>query len=438
MSGGQKTMFLGSTMPWPDPTLTRPVRCSRGFRQGEFSAHRRTVLQTRSALVDASLAGSRFEQLRLTSIQVGCLAVQLTHKHSAAGGRTPCAPSDGYDCARRRALGPAPVRASRSWHRRWLVIEPNRGFRVPDLTELVLPSSRRRCHTVQDWMKMIGSHAAAALLLVTFLTPARAADVPVIYSVDETTLKTAIAGTPLTFQLYGDRSCTTLVHTQVVNAESVEVISRLKRLRPKGAAKPPRTDDVRTTLTGVTPTTPLYLRVTGTGIAPAGGACQVQAAGGLGPTPGLLVKDSNGRTLGIFNDSGAPGALRNVGGRFARVPTAISGFTGGSVLLYYNTSNDCSGTALIYIDDISLAAYGVVIDKMLYVPATTGTSTLVTSQLYKNGTLTDQAACDATLGVGISTFRAPEGCCQATAFNAPVGTLQTEDLSGFVPPFHIE
>ena len=145
---------------------------------------------------------------------------------------------------------------------------------------------------------------------------------PVTYTVDDTALKAAISGTPLTFRLYTDAACTALVHTQVVNSENVTVISKLKRFKPSGAAKPPKTDDLRTTLTSVTPSSPLYLKVTGTGVTTVGGACQVQAAGGVGatgPATGFVVKDSNGATLGIFDpNSSFPGALRKVGGTIAR------------------------------------------------------------------------------------------------------------------------
>lgn len=58
---------------------------------------------------------------------------------------------------------------------------------------------------------------------------------PVTYTVDDTALKAAISGTPLTFSLYTDAACTALVHTQVVNSENVTVISKLKRFKPSGA-----------------------------------------------------------------------------------------------------------------------------------------------------------------------------------------------------------
>jgi len=85
----------------------------------------------------------------------------------------------------------------------------------------------------------------AALLAVPALDrDAAYADVQVSYTVDEKALKTAVAGTDLTFQLYSDNGCATSVGTPVTVAiENVDLIERLKRFKPTGAPiKPPRTD----------------------------------------------------------------------------------------------------------------------------------------------------------------------------------------------------
>src|SRR5438552_4718284 len=105
-------------------------------------------------------------------------------------------------------------------------------------------------------MNATWSKLATAVLLAFVLAPAWAADVPVSYTVDDAALKAAISGTPLTFTLYTDAACTSSVHTQVVNSENVTIISKLKRFRLTGAVKPPMTDELLTTLTGVTPSAP--------------------------------------------------------------------------------------------------------------------------------------------------------------------------------------
>jgi hypothetical protein len=107
---------------------------------------------------------------------------------------------------------------------------------------------------------------------------ARAADLPTSYTVNDTALKAAVAGTSLTFTLYSDAGCTQQVHQQAVSIENVNLVSRLKLFTPKSAPKGPKVDEVHETLTGVSAAGNLYLTVTGTGITPVGVACQAQAA----------------------------------------------------------------------------------------------------------------------------------------------------------------
>src|SRR5690349_6055594 len=99
------------------------------------------------------------------------------------------------------------------------------------------------------------------LLASLVLAPvaARAGDVPVTYTVDTTALKAAVSGTNLTFKLFTDAACTTTAHTEVVTVDNVTLLSVLKRSKPTGGAKPPKTTDIRATLTGVASAAPLYL-----------------------------------------------------------------------------------------------------------------------------------------------------------------------------------
>jgi hypothetical protein len=114
---------------------------------------------------------------------------------------------------------------------------------------------------------------------------AAAADVPVSYTVDEKPLKAASAGTSLAFEVYGNATCTTLVHTAAVPIEDVSLLVRLKQLTPKNDAKLPNTVELRATLPGVPVPGPYYLKVTDVGgtIVPVGSSCQAQAAGAGGP-----------------------------------------------------------------------------------------------------------------------------------------------------------
>jgi hypothetical protein len=115
----------------------------------------------------------------------------------------------------------------------------------------------------------------AALVLLAPLA-ARAANVPVTYTVDEKQLKAAVAGTTLTFILYNDAACTSQVYSGGVLIENVTILARLKQFTPKNSPKRPKTVALEHTLVGVTSVANLYLQVTGTGVVPVGGACQAQ------------------------------------------------------------------------------------------------------------------------------------------------------------------
>ena len=145
-----------------------------------------------------------------------------------------------------------------------------------------------------------------SLLLAIVPMMAQGADVPVSYLVNPNALRaSAPAGTPLRFALYIDDACTTEVASQVVNVENVNVIEWLIRVTPTGATPAPRTARLTATLNGVTAGGNLYLTVTGPGIKPVGGACQVQPAQAAGHLPitratvsvsggGLTVHDTTG------------------------------------------------------------------------------------------------------------------------------------------------
>ena len=133
-------------------------------------------------------------------------------------------------------------------------------------------------------MHVKGYIAVASLLAGT----SWGASVPVSYNVDQTALRQAVAGTPLTFTLYSDAACSASIAVDVVAVENVVPLEKLKSVRTPGAAAPPKIARLNHVLTGVTPTPEIYLAVTGSGISPVGMACQVQSSGAQGPagTPG--------------------------------------------------------------------------------------------------------------------------------------------------------
>jgi len=131
-------------------------------------------------------------------------------------------------------------------------------------------------------MRLLTRSQFTALLAPPSL--ARAADLPVRYTVQEKPLKAAIAGTSLTFALFRDSACaTTAVQSSSILIENVTFITKIKQFTPKGDTKLPSTDELAVTLSGVTAAGNLYLEVTGTGVVPVGGACQAQAAQVVAP-----------------------------------------------------------------------------------------------------------------------------------------------------------
>jgi hypothetical protein len=273
----------------------------------------------------------------------------------------------------------------------------------------------------------------AAMLLMP--AAVRAADVPVTYTVDTTALKLAISGTNLTFELHTNATCTALAHTQILTVDNVSMLSVLKRSKPKNGLKPPKTTDIRATLTGVAPAAPLYAKVTGTGITPIGGACQVQAASTFGSgATGLLVRDTNGTVMGplqngalILSDGGTPVATQ----------AQPSGFLQGSSFAY--ASGDCTGPKLTYSTGFSNNLFvhdqvGVDGTTLWYGPL----SAPLTSYNSSDGAPEIPANCVAPGQV----FNPPNRCCCTAPVCFTGGPYMgnfapalSMDISAFVPPF---
>jgi len=280
---------------------------------------------------------------------------------------------------------------------------------------------------------------SVGISLLTFAL-ASAGDLPVTYSVEEKPLKTlGLAGTPLTFTLYSDGACSQQIHQAVVPIDEVELISRLKRLTPKGGLKGPTTNDLRTTLPGVTAGGNLYLTVTGTGVVPSAATCQAQAAAVQLP-PGLTitVRDSTGAVFGIptdpFGGSGIQVVVAGIAGAIGAYP---SGFDeGGGVPLYY-ASPDCSGTGQMAAASnqlVPILRYRAS-TSTLYRPPSSGTTQTLASRLTLSSAYAVPSYCTGSSG---GTHVPPDGCCQSGPFGGEFGPGFTRDMSAYVPPFHVQ
>lgn len=123
---------------------------------------------------------------------------------------------------------------------------------------------------------------AAMALFLSFVSAVNA-DVAADYLLDRPAFKaTTKSADSLTFNLYDDQACTHQVFTHSLLAGDSSIsYEKPTTQKVKGGTAPAKTILLHTTLPFTTPPGPLYLVVTGPGIVPVGGACQVQI--GTGP-----------------------------------------------------------------------------------------------------------------------------------------------------------
>ena len=267
---------------------------------------------------------------------------------------------------------------------------------------------------------MKGSRYLAVVAVLAASSIARAADLPVTYTVEEKPLKAAVAGTPLTFELYTDNACSgPVAHSEVVNIEDAELIVKLKPFNPKNAMKKPNTVEVRRTLTGLPVVSKSYLKVTGSGVIPVGGTCQVQ---GSTAAAGPVVKDANGVVVGTYL-----GAAGSFGDLFivkvsptiaAKIALGSDQALRGSDCVFFSGA-DCTGSAFVRTQDNffggGITPTGVV-----------GSTVYAGSGVTANHTISS-CGCDSVGGCFNS--------CGSSINGVPATAV---DLSGVVAPFHID
>jgi hypothetical protein len=279
------------------------------------------------------------------------------------------------------------------------------------------------------------------LLVIGLALPlaARAADVPVRYTVNDTALKQAVNGTMLTFELYADAACTAPpLRTAGVAVQDVTVISRLKTFRPRGATSPNvKTAELSTTLGGVGASGNLYLKVTGVGVAAVGGACQAQAAS-VHAAAGVVLRleDAIGAAIGVPADEAEFFYLPIPGGETARVRILPTGFPGGlldSPTVFF-TGADCTGqmvsnNAAPTGSFTRPGSYRAVATDLYLNPTTLGTTSVQSTGTFNRAF----NQCPVT-----QTFVPPDICCTAFADTGDYGPFDTVDVGTFVPPFRLD
>ena len=134
-----------------------------------------------------------------------------------------------------------------------------------------------------------------------------------------------------------------------------------------------------------------------------------------------MVKDANGATLGVLASLGNTIVImRNVGDKTVGLRASLSAVVGTDGAFYYG-SGDCSGQALMP----TASAYTDGLSQLLYTVTTV-----------RSGTLYYAPGAGQSL---TTTSRSFEGSgCQGFTTTASFAPPATEDVSGFVPPFHVE
>lgn len=284
-------------------------------------------------------------------------------------------------------------------------------------------------------------HRLSLLAALAVLAPlaASAADLPVRYTVDEKQLKNAISGTNLTFELYSDAACTTMVDSAVVTIDNVGVRERVKQFKPKSGAAQAKIVELHQTMLGVTASGNLFLKVTGTGVVPVGGACQAQAAAVASVAGGgTVIRDSLNTVLGPSLDGVS--FLSQVGPDLVRLTVTENGYSYYGYVYYGAPS--CGGQAYAYPSPgLFRYSYAMNATQFFVVPSTPPTnlpwgSILDINQSIYNG----QSDCDGNYGLGNSTFVAPHACCCDACSGGPgllsPGTVAT--LPAATPPLTLD
>jgi hypothetical protein len=155
--------------------------------------------------------------------------------------------------------------------------------------------------------------------------------------------------------------------------------------------------------------------------------------GATGPQgPGLVVKDANEAMLGVYELfpayylASGEYAVRQSGGTTVAIRLEGGTFQDGTTLWY--TSANCTGQPLIS-DAGLLVRLGQVHDGILHYGVGAATNQMILSGLYAPA-----ASCSCPSCIPVP----PDGCCGPTSFSASAASAATEDLSTFVPPFHVE
>ena len=151
---------------------------------------------------------------------------------------------------------------------------------------------------------------------------------------------------------------------------------------------------------------------------------------GAGGGSGLVLKDANGTVIGPYDAAGHTVFLSSPDGP-VYVSVDSTGFQGVSSIIFYYTSTDCSGPGLLRPQgDLIRFPAGSLQGGLYYYPSSGTTMTI--------NSLDSRPLTSVQCGGG-GVFIPPDRCCYQIVFSASFASPpQPLDISGFVPPFHVE
>ena len=149
---------------------------------------------------------------------------------------------------------------------------------------------------------------------------------------------------------------------------------------------------------------------------------------GAGGGSGLVLKDANGTVIGPYDAVLQTVFLSSPDGP-VYVQVDSTGFQGVSSIAFYYTSTDCSGPGLMQAQgDLIRYPAGSLQGGLYYYPSS-GTTMTVNSIDLRPSTA---VSCS-------GVFIPPDICCFFVSYSSSFGSPpQPLDISGFVPPFHLE
>ncbi len=289
-----------------------------------------------------------------------------------------------------------------------------------------------------------------SLVVLTFLALApatHAATLQIDYVVDAKVLKKdAAAGTQLTFEIYGDAACNSLVASDTAAIESVALLEQPRLIRVKRGPTVPQAAKIHHQITSSEAPSQVYAKVTGAGISPLGGACQLQAAS-VGHVPRAVVKDTNGAVLGAFQSG-----LSFAGLTFGESDVVVIdlGSTVCPLFLYPNTPGGLFGRASANGSGVFYPGSGCTGGPLLspagqaFAPSCEiGVGQIAYARPSLPSSASTPVLSYATQGYTSGTcggaFTAPDTCCFPFSGSVLVGPPSaSRDLSVFTPPYTVE